>query len=324
MNTQRPTHQHMKQQFLFLLLFIVLFSACSFKELPGGSGKIWDYSNSEFNINIISPSLKGQSLINPTTKEGWKVLQQVKVEYKGETYQCLDMGFRALIERFKALYIGRDRDSYKLFFGEFQPHYYNETFTIVLPGNERHEVRFTSSAHDGKVLDKVWVDNVLQNPAHPYHITLETNNPIWLSSDKDTLRPTTLFFGLRDELPIDSLLKHCVLICGEKEYKLSIKEEIDEESEKESFYLTNTILDLTSPRKKEEAVLCFGPITLDKNSEVKKLFIKYKGHTEEINYTCYVDENGLPVYSSWREGYSKDKYQAYFNNGQITYLYLKE
>ncbi len=327
----RPTHQHMKLlNSLFLLLFVIVISGCSM----GPSGKsddiIWDYRSSSFEISIVSP--KGQSLINPTTQDGYELLQDIKVSYKGEMYSCQDRPhreLRAIPEFFKALYVKQVKGEYRITFGEFQPIYPDlQEFSLYLPGGEKHEIKFTHTAKDGKFQTKVWVNNILHSSNTPFNITLTTNHPIWdEQSEEGDLRPITLyirpvnaptFFAERKKEVLDeTFYNDCSLTFRGKTYPL-LKEESPESDEHALSFTTQSMLLLGDLGNGfSTPLLLFGPIQADHSLEGERLELRYRENIYPIYLTNRIEPSGESFYEAWTEKDGNKVLGTFFHNGPL-------
>lgn len=335
-----PTHQHMKLiKSLFLLLFVIAISGCSMGSMGREpSGIIWDYMSSSFSISVVSPTSKGQSLINPTSVEGIKLVKQIKIIYNDSTYICQDQQvriLRAVPEFYKGAFISRNKGRYVISFGEFQPHYSTkQRFQILLPGGETHEVQFVHYALDGKFRTIVWVDGAQQNTANPFEIKISTSNPIWLSSDKDKLRPVTLVVRpynipwitneQGDSFIKDSFYKECTLSYKGKDYPLEAREELDETSERPSFYTLRTLSFGEYQKGSMSNILCFGPFHSDETINKERVSIHYRGKEMPIYFSSYVDSAGKFIYEAWLEQYENQRERLYFFNGPFVSIYFEE
>lgn len=331
-----PTHQHMKLfNSLFLLLFVIVISGCSSRPSePNDPSWIWDYRSTSFEISIKSP--KGQSLINPTTQEGYELLQGIKISYNGETYQCQDRPareLRAMPEFYKALYVEARKGEYRLVFGEFQPHYPRlEAFTLHLPGGEKYEIKFTHTAEDGRFYTKVWVNDIQNSSNTPFNITLTTANPIWnkMLASK-TARPVTLYI-LPQNIPTtivdkrevleESFYKECSLTFRGETYPL-LKETWEEDRPPLAFRAaTLQILDEVELGK-FKPVLIFGPISTNEKLVGEELQLRYKGETYSIYLVSFLDPSGTTFYKAWTEMQNHRFESSFFHNGPMIRLLFK-
>lgn len=330
-----PTHQHMKLfKSLFLLLFVIVISGCS-KMGPRFHDIIWDYRSTSFEISIVSP--KEQSLIDPTTQEGYELIRDIKVSYDGQTFDCQDRPsreLRAQPEFYKALYVERIKGSYRIVFGEFQPDYSTLTsFTLHLPGGEKHEIKFIHTADNGKFHTKVWVNDIPHLSNTPFNITLTTTNPVWDKMQKaQTLRPVTLYIlpvnaptriVERKEVLEDHFYKDCSLIFRGKTYPL-LKKQSTEEYSTFSFYAETLQLLPREGIGEFRPFLLFGPIAAEEKINGEKLELRYKNKVYTIYLQNQLSQDGASIYRAWLDGEGERNIQYYFHNGPLVRVLIEK
>lgn len=332
-----------RKKYLFLLLFVVTIggylSSCSSKPFGGGQDIIWDFTSSELAFELVDE--KGNPLIEPYTPAGDARLKSLVMHMQGREFRYRGLPereLRAMPEFYRTLEVKRDKGSFLLTFGEFQPHYKRERLTLVIPGVDTYEIVFTNHVvtrgRQAFRTELLWINGTLQNQQNnPLRGRIVIDRAKWDAysateegkvAQGDHLPVTIYFFGKRmfTQEPTASRL-----VYRSKSYELIAEEQLEGDpiwQNEPHFYkgLHNTsVLGRASDGVPYYA---FGPFDPAKgfHNEILELQLS-EGIRAKVSFSAWIDQEGKVVYEATRldeKNNPIDEKKLYFRNGPMIYL----
>lgn len=330
---------------LFLLLFVVMISACSVS--PGGSGLkpnepniIWDFSSVKLRISIVDE--KGHSLIQPHNAACDARLRTIKMEWNGETYPYGGLNgrqLRALPEFYHGLTCEQSGSIYVLTFGEFQPLYgQKQILKLSIPGIKDYTIEFIHTVKTGlgtpQYQSKVWLDGNKVSSSNPFNITITINKEEWEKGYKDIrYNPVTLYFTNPNwfKMEPDHNEKDFSLTFRGKVYTLSSSFGTDNVDlgtiDAPLFYCGKSpfVHSALTPNQfmRGSYFLAFGPFDPLVRYHNEPIILRTKGNKEyKILFTSYIDPDSkeLVYYASIEDNKESANNYTYFRNGPLVIL----
>lgn len=320
-------------QYLFLLLFVVAIGGV----LPSCSnqvGYIWDFSSRKIEIEIVDE--EGTPLIEPTTHWGDERLKSIQFTFEGESfyYQGLPAQvLRARPEAYRNVGIQREKRSYVLTFGEFQPKYVKSEIEINIPNVGKHSIQFTFDANpigrNPNITQRLWVDGKQQDAKERFRVRLVVDRKKWESYTPSSgytseHLPVTLYFaGAIPPINTTSPQNTFVIYNGKK---LGIEKEYkgDPIYSKSLVFTHGRSAFISS---EEGGVVLpfysFGPFDPAKQYENEKFTLCVMGNNYNIEFTAKLGKDGKSVFSAKlldAQGSQQVDKKVYFRNGPLIFL----
>lgn len=322
-------------QYLFLLLFVGTIGGYLTSCSNLGDTLIWDFASQTIEIEIVDE--EGYSLIEPTTRWGDERLKSIQFEFKGEKfhYEGLpNQQLRALPESYRAVGIKKERSSYLLTFGEFQPHYVEQEIKVTIPGDGVHTIVFTYSArpvgNKSNMSRALWLDGKKVSCETGYRVRLVIDKERWqdynssVAEDAPTYLPVTLYFaGIYAPLDKITASNTFVIYKGEKY-------ELVEDYKGDPIYAKDLLLTcgesaflMGEEGSFAQLFLSFGPFDPQKKYDKEELTLAIQGTPYRVAFTAKLDDNGDPIMDATlldTQGTDYSEKKMYFRNGPLILL----
>lgn len=322
-------------QYLFLLLFVVTIGGYLTSCSNLGGKVIWDFASRSIEIELVDE--EGYSLIEPTTRWGDERLKSIQFEFNGEKfhYEGLpNQQLRALPEAYREVGIKKERSSYLLTFGEFQPHYVKQEIKVTIPGDGVHTIVFTYSArptgNKPNVSRDLWLDGNKIPCETGYRVRLVIDKKRWqdynsnVAEDAPTYLPVTLYFaGIYAPLETLSASNTFVIYKGKK-YEL-VKDYKDDPIYAKDLLLTcgKSAFLMGEEGSFAQPFLSFGPFDPQEKYDKEELTLAIQGTPYRVAFTAKLDDNRDPIMDVTlldTQGADYLEKKMYFRNGPLILL----